>query len=196
MGIRILQSSSLAIAAASFAFSGYASAQASPNSQVATASATLVQNIDSKNASQGEAVTARLTSNLKGATELPKGTVLVGTVAQVQPSTNGSQASLSIVFDQAQLRDGHKIPIKATIIGAFPEESSDFGPSPDLVPDTIAPDQQVDQEPGPLSHVSLHSAVQSNTSGVFSSTDRNINLKKGTQLQFAISEQGSTATGE
>jgi hypothetical protein len=200
MKIRFFQSSSLAIAAALLAASGYASAQASPGDlQLVGANATLVQDISSKNASQGEAVTAKLTSTVKGATELPKGTVLLGKVDQVQTSTSGGPATLSIVFDQAQLRDGHQIPVKATLLGAFPSTAGNYGGYDDgssaeeVLPGSIAPDQKIDQEPGVLGgHVAMHSAVQSNTSGVFTSTDRNIDLKRGTQLQLAIAA-GPTA---
>jgi hypothetical protein len=197
MKIRFFQSSSLAIAAAIIAASGFASAQAfAADLQLTGANATLVQDINSKNASQGEAVSAKLTSTVKGATELPKGTVLLGKVDQVQTSTNGGPATLSIVFDQAQLRDGRTIPVKATLIGAFPSEAGNYGAYDDgdsaegVLPGSIAPDQKVDQEPGVLGgHVALHSAVQSNTSGVFTSNDRNVNLKRGTQLQLAIAAE-------
>jgi hypothetical protein len=193
MKIRFFQLSSLAIAAALFAACGYASAQASPGDlQLLGANATLVQDISSKDASQGEAVSAKLTSTVKGATELPKGTVLLGKVDQVQMSNHKGPAQLSIVFDQARLTDGKEIPIKATLIGAYPENTdsyTDTGFVTNVLPNSIPSDQKIDQEPGALSGVTMHSAVQSNTSGVFTSTDRNIVLRRGTQLQFAIAAE-------
>ena len=205
MKIRFFQSSSLAIAVALIAACSYASAQSSTaDLQLVGANATLVQNISSKSASQGDAVTARLTSTVKSATELPKGTVLLGKVDEVQASTDGSPAKLSIVFDRARLRDGHEIPIKATLLGAYPELDGyggyDQNSDESLLPQSIPVDEKVDQEPGPLpNNVAMHSAVKEDLSAVFTSTDHNINLKKGTQLQVAIAPEGGsqgTALGQ
>jgi hypothetical protein len=205
MKIGFFQSSSLAIAVALIAAWGYASAQSSTGDlQLVGANATLVQDISSKSASQGDAVTAKLTSTVKGATELPKGTVLLGKVDEVQASTNRSPAKLSIVFDRAHLRDGHEIPIKATLLGAYPELDGyvgyDQNSDEPLLPQSIPVDEKVDQEPGALhNNVAMHSAAKEDVSAVFTSTDHNIDLKKGTQLQVAIAPEGGsqgTALGQ
>ncbi len=194
--IRFFQSSSLAIAVALIAAWGYASAQSSTGDlQLVGANATLVQDISSKSASQGDAVTARLTSTVKGATELPKGTVLLGKVDEVQASTNGSPGKLSIVFDRARLRDGHEIPIKATLLGAFPKPAAygGYDSNEPLLLQSIPDDERIDQEPGALhNNVAMHSAVKEDVSAVFTSTDHNIDLKKGTQLQVAIAPEGGS----
>jgi len=193
--------SSLAIAVALIAACGYASAQSSTGDlQLVGAHATLVQDISSKSASQGDAVTARLTSTVKGATELPKGTVLFGKVDQVQASTNGSPAKLSIVFDRAHLHDGHEIPIKATLLGAFPAPAGYGGYDQDsdepLLPQSIPVEERIDQEPGTLHNVAMHSAVKEDVSAVFTSRNHNLDLTKGTRLQVAIApEGGSEGTG-
>ena len=134
--------------------------------------------------------------------ELPKGTMLMGKVEQVQMSSNNGPARMSIVFDQARLSNGQSVPVKATLLAAYPADTGDsfavtgitgtaMAGQPPFIPD----DQQIDQVAGSLSHVSMHSAVQSNASGVFMSTDRNINLGGGTQLQIAIAPETSSSKG-
>jgi len=193
----------LSSAAMFVAMCGYAVAQDAPqNLQLVGANARLVQTVDTKNASQGQAITAKITSNVNvGGTEFPKGTLLVGKVEQVRPSTNDGPAYLSIVFDQAKLADGKTIPVKATLLGAYPSQDgnyyTDTGSEGALVaglPTSIPADQKVDQEPGALGNVEMRSAVQSDASAVFTSTKRNINLKNGTELQVAIGPEGAAAT--
>jgi hypothetical protein len=202
MKLRLFGPSSLGITAILISY-GFAAAQTAPNTpQLVSADANLVQRLDSKSAAQGQVVTAKLTSSVKNGSslDLPKGTLLVGKVEQVQTSKDNGPAKLSIVFDQAQLGDGHAIPIKATLLAAYPSDAGDYwaesGNEEALQPRFIPADEKIDQEPGALSHVALHSAVQSNDSGVFLSTDRNINLERGTQLQIALAPGGTlTAAG-
>lgn len=195
MKIRFLQVSSPAIVAAVIAFCGYASAQSSTGDlQLVSANATLVQNISSKNVSKGDPVTARLTNTVKGGTELPKGTVLLGKVDQVQASSNGNPSKLSIVFDQAQLPDGHQIPIKMTVLGAYPSldgyDGYEQGSGEPILPQSIPANESIDQQPGTLHNVALHSAVKNSDSAVFTSTGHNVDLKKGTRFQIGIAIEG------
>jgi hypothetical protein len=197
MKLRLFESSSLAISAMLISMCGYAAAQAMPdNMRLVSADANLIQRLDSKSAAQGQVVTAKLTASVKDGTslDLPKGTLLIGKVEQVQTSKDNGPAKLTIVFDQARLSDGHAIPIKATLLAAYPSDSGDYwaetGNIEAVQPHFIPADEKIDQEPGALSHVALHSAVQSNNSGEFLSTDRNIDLERGTQLQLAIAPQG------
>lgn len=192
----------LSSAAMFVAMCGYAVAQDAPqNLQLVGANATLVQTVDTKNASQGQTITAKITSNVRnvGGTEFPKGTLLIGKVEQARPSTNNGPAYLSIVFDQAKLTDGKTVPVKATLLGAYPAQDgnyyTDTGSEGALVaglPASIPADQKVDQEPGALGNVEMRSAVQSDASAVFTSAKRNIDLKNGTQLQIAIAPEGAT----
>jgi hypothetical protein len=187
--------------------SSYVGAQAAPEKMLVSADALLVQNIDSKNAAQGQAIMAKLTRNVKeaGQAELPKGTVLVGQVEQVEASNHDGLSKLSIVFTQARLRDGRTIPVKVTLLSASPANDGAYygetGPLPDVVEeDIISNHQAVDQEPGELGHVAMHSAFKDNVSAVFTSKDHNINLKRGTKLQIAIAPEAApshgTATGQ
>jgi hypothetical protein len=212
MTIRFFRSTALGTAAAftlgaaagMAVFCGSAAAQTSPqNMQLMSANASLVQNLDSKNATQGQTVIAKLTSNVKEAKsiELPKGTMLIGKIEQVQMSTDNGPAKISLIFDQARLRNGHNVPIKATLLAAYPAETGDYytnqgnnGSLAGIEPHVIPADEKIDQEPGTLSHVAMHSAVDSNASGVFTSKDRNIDLRRGTEFEIAIAPVGTTAS--
>jgi hypothetical protein len=192
------------LAAMVAAMGAYAGAQdASPNTQLVGANARLVNTVDTRKVSPGEAITAKLTSTVKeaGAVELPKGTLLIGRVDQVQASTNGSPATLSVTFDQAKLSDGRTVPVKATLLGAYPADAGNYfvetgngGALEAGLPASVPADQKIDQEPGTLGNVEMRSSVQSNASGVFTSKDHNIDLKSGTQFQVAIAPGAPTAT--
>ncbi|HEX5233787.1 MAG TPA: hypothetical protein VFW25_00510 [Silvibacterium sp.] len=207
-----MRPSSIGIAAMLVATCGDAGAQMAPqntqspenvqstqsmprNIRLVSADARLTRSVNSSKAAQGQMVSAKLTSDVKnaGTTELPKGTMLMGKVEQVKPSTNDGPSQLSVVFDQARLSNGRLVPIKATLLGAYPANTSDYwvdtttsGSLMATQPRYIAADEKVDQEPGTLRHVSMHSSVQSNASGVFMNKDGNVNLKSGTRLQIAI----------
>jgi hypothetical protein len=56
------------------------------------------------------------TVKISDAQELPRNTVLIGHIDQVQASENKSDSSIQVTFDKAQLKNGQELPIKATII--------------------------------------------------------------------------------
>lgn len=194
MKLPFLATSSLGVSAMLVAMCGYAATRTAPkNLQLVSAGARLIQNIDTKDVAPGQLITAKLTSNVKDgeSMDLPKGTMLIGKVEHVQMSKDKGPAKLSLVFDQAKLSDGKTIPVKATLLAAYPADAGSYwAPTGDSVlpsePHFISPKEQIDQEPGVLSHVALHSAVASKASGVFVSKDRDINLKSGTQFQIAL----------
>jgi len=88
------------------------------NIQLVPARATLDSTLDAKKAKQGEPVKAKLEADVQIPDEptLPKNTVLVGRVDQVQASEHHSNSSLVVTFDQAKLKDGQVLPIKATVM--------------------------------------------------------------------------------
>jgi hypothetical protein len=90
--------------------------------QMAPARAVLDHGLDAKKLRQGDAVTAKLQQDVKipDAPELPKNTVLMGHVDQVQPSEHKSDSLLQITFDKAQLKNGQQLPIKATVMQVAP----------------------------------------------------------------------------
>jgi hypothetical protein len=194
---RFLKTTSLGIPAVLAMCSVAASAQ---TLHLVSANAQLVQNVDTRSAKPGQAVTAKLTSAVKGAgsTELPKGTLLIGKVEEVQAAAGKEPTKLSLVFDQAKLSDGHTVAIKTTLLSAYPGDTNEYfaetGSTGSLGNQlgVIAPDQTIDQEPGFLGNVALHSAVKEDASGVFTSTDKSIDLRRGTAFQLAIAPEGAT----
>jgi len=175
-----------------------------PNTKLVSVNATLEHSLNSKDATQGQTVQAKLTDNAKteNGMKLDKGTLLLGKVEQVQKSNDNGPAKLSVTFDQAKLKDGRIVPVKATLLAVYPPNGGNYYPSTGsssmtlgTQQESISADKKVDQEPGPLGNVSMQSAVQSDTSGTFTSTDRNINLRKGTQLQIAVAPAASGSMG-
>ena len=202
MKTRFYRPLSLSFAAIVAMACSYAGAQAAPENMLLSADALLIQNIDSKNVAQGQAIMAKLTSNVKeaGQAELPKGTLLVGQVEQVEASNHDGPSKLSIVFNQARLRDGRTIPVKVTLLSAYPASDGPYygetGALPDIVEaNIISEHKSVDQEPGTLGHVAMHSAVKDNVSAEFTSKDHNVNLKRGTHLQIAIAPEAAQSQG-
>ncbi|MHB1795714.1 MAG: hypothetical protein ACYCPO_12175 [Acidobacteriaceae bacterium] len=172
--------------------------------KLVSANAELTQGLNTKSSRQGQTVTAKLTANVTtagsaGSMELPKGTMLMGTVEQVQPG-NGNKSEISIVFNEARLKDGREIPIKATLLGAYPSagvytSGGGVGSYLPIQPRLIPSDEKVLQDPGALGNVTMKSAVQSDVSGTFLSKKNSIKLSRGTQLQLAIAPEGSSSSG-
>src|ERR1700753_2938792 len=73
------------------------------NIQLVGARATLSKTLDAKKLKQGDPVMAKLQDDVKGSdasSQLPKNTVLVGHVDQVQPSENKGDSSVQVTFDK------------------------------------------------------------------------------------------------
>lgn len=181
----------VAIGLLSYAAPSFAQAD-NQSLQLVGVNARLERAISSDNVKQGDAVAAKLDSTVttSDGTKLERGTELIGTVANAAPSSNRGPASLTLSFTTAKLKDGKQIPIKATLLAAYPEsagEGVNYGDS------VIAPPPQhvdsqatVDQEPGLLKSVELKSSVQNDNSGTFSKTDGNFRLAAGTYLQVGV----------
>jgi hypothetical protein len=92
--------------------------QAQRTIQMVQVQAQLDKTLDTKKAKQGDPVTAKLQQNVQipDAQALPKNTVLEGHVDQVEPSQNKSDATVTVTFDKAKLKDGKEVPIKATVL--------------------------------------------------------------------------------
>ena len=82
------------------------------------ASALLVKTLDASKDQSGETVDAKLAGKvtLTNGTELPKGTMLLGKVTADDMQQQG-MSKLALRFDQARLKDGTTVPIRATIVG-------------------------------------------------------------------------------
>lgn len=190
-----LKNLSLGLAVISFLSAGVASAQS-----LVGVNARLDHTLDTKHATVGEVVTAKLDGSVKAADgiTLPKGTELIGKVDEVKNAEKGP-VSVSLVFTTAKLKDGKQIPVKVTLLSAYPESIGD-GPvdsadSLQAAPAQVSSDRTFDQEPGALRNVAMKSAVKDSDSGTFSSSNGNFRLTAGTYFQFGVAPAGnSTAT--
>ena len=196
MKINPVRSYALGIAAALIAIPGFATMHASAQStQLFSANAVLTHSLNSNGAKMGQSVTAKLTS--AASPELPKGTMLIGKVGQVQNASTNGTSTMSITFDQARLRNGQEVPIKAMLLGAYPpvvynhlSGTSTYLPTQ---PNTVSDARTVTQKPGALNGIGMESSARSDTSAVFTSTNRNIKLENGSVLQVAIAPISGTA---
>ena len=96
-------------------------------------SATLSKPVDAGKAKPGDPVTATSDRDAKAAdgTSIKQGAKLMGHVTKVQPlnksASNGDASAgsaLGIVFDKAVLKDGHEVPLNATIQAISAAESN------------------------------------------------------------------------
>jgi hypothetical protein len=181
------------LATAVLAVSGSAVAQDQPQTtQLVEGNAHLDNRLDTKSATQGEAVTAKLTDSITTSqgVKLPRNTRLLGHVDQVKASENGSPSTLVITFDKAQLKDGNEIAIKATIVSVTSQGEAQE------IPTNVGSDGRFLQEAGTIgiAGVSMHSAVQDSSSGTLTGDHRNIKLASGTALLVAIAAPPATAS--
>lgn len=183
-----------------FAQTTDASNQSAQAWQLVGVNARLDQALDTKSAKQGETVTAKLDGTVKTASgvKLERGTVLTGTVTSVQPAAKGSSSSLAVAFTTAQLKDGKQVPVKVTVIGAFPSSDGDLAlddaDSIPPAPQQVNSQEGVDQESGLLHNIALHSSAQAQNSGTFTRKDGNLKLNAGTYLQIGIAPLNGNTT--
>lgn len=169
-------------------------------SDMVRAQAALDHSIDAKKAKPGDQFQARLISKvrLKNGTELPAGTQLIGKVGNDDMQQSG-QSKLALCIDQAKLKDGKTVAVKATIVGVYGPGMGPATPYPVEAGDQVANDwtrniHRVDQV-GALSGVDMHSSLTSTNSGVLVSTKNDIRLNTGTELALAIApQQGQSAS--
>jgi hypothetical protein len=174
-------------------------AAASEAAQMVPAQAQLAQNLDAKNLQPGEQFKAVLKSkiHLKDGVELPRGTTLVGTVANPATAANetaiqDAKSKLALRFTQADLKSGKTIPIEATIVDVTPPATQDDAQAELMY---NAPPNPWDGRTlafdvnDALSGVDLHSRIAGQNSGVFTSDKSNLKLGVRTQFALAIAPQ-------
>jgi hypothetical protein len=151
------------------------------------AQAALAQTLDASKLQPGQQFKATLSDKvkLKDGTELARGTVLSGTVAEGQ--ANG-KSTLVLQFTQAQLKDGKTIMIAATIVDLVPAGNVGYTTVATWKPTTL----QVLQL-NVLRGVDLESRIGDVNSGTFVAAKKDsLKLVKGCALTLAIgTAQGS-----
>lgn len=161
----------------------------------------LLTPLDSQTAKVGQQVAVKLNDSVKIASgeTLPKGTQLLGTVADVKPAQGRNAASVAVVFNTAELKGGRKIPVKATLLAAYPPAGGNGLEILGVPPSQIDSKYTVDQEPGALPGVTLKAAVQDSDSGTFSKEKGNFKLATGSYLQLGVgaaTSAGATSAAE
>ncbi|HEX4008083.1 MAG TPA: hypothetical protein VHX60_18055 [Acidobacteriaceae bacterium] len=190
---------SLGLTIGSFLIAGAGSAQTAQAWQMVGVNARLDHAVDTSSVKQGQTIQAKLDGSVKtqNGVKLEKGTELVGTVTSVQPSTSGGPSSLTVTFTTAQLKGGKQIPVKVTLLAAFPStvnNQASFGvEAVPPAPRQVNSEEKVDQASGLLSNVTLHSQVQDQDSGTFAKKDGNLKLAAGTWLQVGVAPMNSDA---
>jgi hypothetical protein len=127
---------------------------------------------------------------LTNGTVLPNDTILAGEVT-VDDLQQKGMSTLAIRFNQAHLKDGSVVPIKATIVGFYVPRGGGWHDYPvrpgDQVPNSWNDGSLQFDQIGVVGDVDLHSKISSANSGVFVSTKKdNIKLGEGSEIQFAI----------
>lgn len=162
--------------------------------QMVPTRAAIDRTLDAKDSKPGTEFMAKLPGkvHLKDGSELPAGTVLMGKVS-VDDLNESGQSKLALRIDEAKLKDGTTMPVKATIVGVYGPGTGrwtayDTAPG-DQVPNSWNKSEGQVDEPNALGGADLHSAISSKNSGVLVSTKaEDIKLKKGTELALAITD--------
>jgi hypothetical protein len=163
------------------------------------ASARLLDNLDAVKDQPGYAISAKLQgkTTLSDGTQLPGGTMLLGKITTDDTRQQGTR-KLAIRFDQARLKDGTTVPIRAMIVGFYGATAGEVeGPDDGAPPanDWTASTLEFDQETVARG-VALHSEIGSQNSGVFVSTQKDdVKLNKGSQVELAIAPGNNTQSG-
>ncbi len=153
----------------------------------------VTKTLDAKKAQAGQQFEVELSSKVKlqSGQELPKGSVLMGTIVTNDMNSKGN-SKLSLRFTQARLKDGKTVPVQALITGAYSQDSLNarYGTS------GWAPGQVNVEQNGTLGGLNLTSRVGDNESGTFETKKDNVKLDRGSVLSLGIAaSEGSASTG-
>jgi len=165
------------------------------------ARAYLLHKLDAKDMKPGTQFTARLSGNvhLKNGPELPRGTELIGNVSTDDMQLKGT-SKLALRIDEARLKDGKTVPVKAVIVGVYAPESetvngTNVAPGQEEANDWTSSILKVDQLDA-VGDTDLHSRVGGNNSAVFVSTKKdNVTISAGSEFALAIAAKGGEQTG-
>jgi hypothetical protein len=158
--------------------------------QMVPARVTLLNEVSTRKSHEGDQVRAEVRSRdvvLKDGTKLPSGTVLVGKITEAQASPGNVR--LAMRFNDARLKDGQTVPVKATIVAIEPPGDEVDGIQQAQVPAHDVWNQntlQVD-ELGAVGGADLHSSIAGDNSGVIVSDRKDsIKITAGSQIDLAI----------
>jgi hypothetical protein len=162
------------------------------------ARAVLLRPLDAKDDHSGSTVQAKLVQKvtLTNGTVLPNDTILAGEVT-VDDLQQKGMSTLALRFNQAHLKNGSVVPIKATIVGFYGPRAGDWHSYPmgtgDQVPNSWNDGTLQFDQISVVTDVDLHSKISSANSGVFVSTKKDdIKLDEGSEIQFAIAPGPTT----
>jgi uncharacterized lipoprotein YbaY len=169
------------------------SAAATEAAQMVSAIATLPHTIDAVKDHLDSTIEAELDHKvtLSDGTVLPSHTVLNGKITRDDMQAGG-KSEFALRFDQAQLKNGKTVPIKATIVDITrPSSNSDgYAESNNWTSQTLTV-EQLDV----VSGVDLHSEIAGNDSAVFVSTKKHdVKVPAGSGLKLAIGPASNTST--
>jgi hypothetical protein len=191
----VISTLSMPVLAQSASGSGSQSMQSSANeaAQMIPALATLPHALDAGKDHLDSPIQAELSRKvtLSNGTVLPSHTILTGKITQDDMQAGGT-SEFALRFDQAQLKDGKIVPIKATIVDVAQPVSGidDVTASNDWTDKTLAV-----EEINVVSGVNLHSEIASNNSAVFVSTKKHdVKVPAGSELKLAIGPAAGSST--
>jgi len=156
-------------------------AAASEAAQMVPAIAALPHTFDAEKDSTFKAeLTQKVT--LSNGTVLPPRTVLSGKVTR-EDTQSAEKSEFAVRLDQAELKDGKTVPIKATIVGIrHPGSDNNYTEPNKWTSQTLTIEQL-----NAVSGADLHSQIGSNDSAVLVSTKKHeVKVPAGSQLQLAI----------
>jgi hypothetical protein len=171
------------------------SLQASANeaAQMIPAIATLPHALDADKDHLDSTIEAELNRKvtLSNGTVLPSHTVLIGKVTRDDMQAAGT-SEFALRFDQAQLKNGKIVPIKATIVDVrLPNSNIDAASASNDWTEKTLTVEQIDA----VSGVDLHSEIASNNSAVFVSTKKHdVKVPAGSELKLAIGPATDAST--
>jgi hypothetical protein len=190
----VISTLSMPVLAQSASGPGSQSMQASANeaAQMIPALATLPHSLDADKDHLDSTIEAELSRKvtLSNGTVLPAHTMLTGKITRDDMHAAGT-SELALRFDQAQLKSGKTVPIKATIVDIkAPSFDIDDAASNDWTDKTLTVEQL-----NVVSGVDLHSEIADNDSAVFVSTKKHdVKVPAGSELKLAIGPATDSST--
>lgn len=144
--------------------------------------AVLTHALDTKSAGPGQIVSVKLTTSIRanGGVELPRGTELLGKVESVSAAKDHGPARITLTFNQAHLKDGKTLPVKATLVSF---SSADQAAE---LPQSVNTDGVFDEPSGGIGDTTMHSEVKAANSGTLASQRGDVKLPEGTKFLVAV----------